>query len=66
MALALFTTRPDPRADVVAHAASAFVEGARTFDLSLAAPQGVGAIDLMMAGQLGVLMDKLKIDANAK
>ncbi len=66
MALALFTTRPDPRADVVAQAASAFVDGARTFDLSLAAPQGVGAIDLMMAGQLGVLMDKLKIDANAK
>ena len=66
MTLALFTTRPDPRADVVADAASAFVEGARTFNLSLAAPQGVGAIDLMMAGQLGVLMDRLKIDANAK
>ncbi|MDE2363280.1 MAG: hypothetical protein KGM42_11430 [Hyphomicrobiales bacterium] len=61
----LFITggKPNPQVDRVAEAVADFVKGAKNFDLSLFAPDGIGAIDLMMAGQLGSLAERLKIEA---
>ena len=58
--------KPDPRVDGVAEAVGAFLKGAKSFDLRLSAPDGLGAIDLMMAGKLGALTDRLNIEAKAR
>lgn len=58
--------KPDPRVDGVADAVATFLKGAKNFDLRLSAPDGLGAIDLMMAGKLGALSDRLKIEAKAR
>ncbi|MFO1118443.1 MAG: hypothetical protein U1E28_22460 [Beijerinckiaceae bacterium] len=68
LVLNLFATggKPDPQVSKVGDALANFVKGAKAFELHLSAPDGLGMIDLAMAGKLGGLVDRLKIDATAK
>ncbi len=56
----------DTRIARLADAVEVFLKGGKSFDLMLSAPEGIGAIDLMMAGRLGALTDRLKIDVKAQ
>jgi hypothetical protein len=58
--------KPDPRIATVAAAVGAFLKGSKSFDLMISAPEGVGAVDLMLAGKLGALTDRLRIEAKAQ
>lgn len=58
--------KPDPRIATVAAAVEAFLKGSKSFDLTISAPEGIGAVDLMLAGKLGALTDRLRIEARAQ
>lgn len=68
LAQTLFSTggKSDPQVAKAGDALASFVKGAKTFELHLSAPDGLGMIDLVMAGKLGGLVDRLKIDTTAK
>lgn len=56
----------DARLDKLGDAVAKFIDGAKSLDIRIAAPEGLGAIDLAMAAQLGSLLDRLRIEAEAK
>ena len=68
MTRSLFSVQPNasPRVEAVASAVSAFAKGAPELEITAHSPDGLGAIDLSIATQMGSLADRLKIDAKAR
>jgi hypothetical protein len=68
MAAAAFAPgqKPGPQVELLGDAAAKFVRGAKSLDVRLFAPDGIGVVELMMGAQLGSLGERLRIEAQAR